>query len=352
LDPAREIDALQPLFHDASVSVFIDERFEPLFERDPLVLVDVGARGGLRPNWRQAERHLRIVGFEPEADEFQRLDREARASGGRTRFFHAALHNRAGAVPLHVARDRGLTSIFEPNRPFLNAFPEAERFDTVAVAEVMTDTLDHVLETGQVHDVDFVKVDTQGSELFVLQGGENTLRKTVVGVEVEVEFAPVYNGQPLFAEVDTFLRGLGFSLFDLRPCYWKRSDGTDLGGPQGQLIWADALYLRELSSLRQLLDGFNAAQRPAKLLKALSVSVLYGYFDYAVAMLGATQEILSAEDRQAARSALASGGQPHDPMPAFPGRSQVARAARRLWKLSAERNAAWSISDAELGNPR
>jgi FkbM family methyltransferase len=333
------------------VSVFIHQRFEQIFQREPLVLVDVGARGGLRPNWRAAQPHLKTIGFEPEADEFERLNRQTGADG-MTVFFHAALHKRAESLVLHIARDRGLTSIFAPNRPFLDSFPEAERFDTVATAEMTTDTMDHVLHTGGIGDVDFVKVDTQGSELFILQGGEKTLRRSVVGVEVEVEFAPVYKNQPLFADVDAYLRSLGFSLFDLRPCYWKRADGRTVGGPQGQLIWADALYLREVTALPELLSKLEPARRPAKLLKSLSVSILYGYFDYALAILAAAGSVLSADDQRVAREAVLSAGKEHDPMPTFPGRTHVARAARRLWKLSAERNHAWSISDAELGNPR
>ena len=315
--------------------MFIHQRFEQVFQREPLVLVDVGARGGLRPNWRAAQPHLKIVGFEPEADEFERLNRQAGADG-MTVFFHAALHKRAESLVLHIARDRGLTSIFEPNRAFLDSFPEAERFDTVATAEMTTDTMDHVLHTGGIGDVDFVKVDTQGSELFILQGGEQTLRRSVVGVEVEVEFAPVYRNQPLFADVDAYLRSLGFSLFDLRPCYWKRADGRTVGGPQGQLIWADALYLREVTALPELLSELEPARRAAKLLKSLSVSILYGYFDYALALLTASGSVLSAEDQRVARATWVRPGNVGIGSRSFPADNTAGRSATRSWGILAD----------------
>ena len=332
------------------MSVFIHPRFRDVFARDPLVLVDVGARGGLRPNWRPAEDHLRIIGFEPEAEEFARLDAQARASGGRTRVFHAALHEAPGTLRLYIARDRGLTSIFEPNRPFLDSFPEADRFDTVATTTMDVDTMDTVLARAQVHDADFIKVDTQGSELFILRGARQLLQSAIVGVEVEVEFSPIYRDQPLFADVDAFLRPLGFALFDLRPVFWKRQDGRGLGGPQGQMVWADALYLRTPDSLAAILEGYAPDRRAAKLLKAIAASLLYGYVDYALELLSAGADALGADDRQAAREALIALGQDEGPIPSFPVRRHVASAARRLWKLSAERNDAWSISDAELGN--
>ena len=43
--------------------VFIHPQFTPEYQRRPLVLVDVGARGGLKSNWAAAKRHLRIFGL-------------------------------------------------------------------------------------------------------------------------------------------------------------------------------------------------------------------------------------------------------------------------------------------------
>ena len=332
------------------MSVFIHPRFREIYGRDPLVLVDVGARGGLRPNWKPAEEHLRLIGFEPEAEEFARLEARSRQDGGRTRVFHAALHEAPARLTLYIARDRGLTSIFQPNRAFLDSFPESERFDTVATAEMEVDTMDGVLARAGVDDADFVNVDTQGSELYILRGAERLLKRGLVGIEVEVEFSPIYTNQPLFADVDAFLRPLGFTLFDLRPVFWKRKDGRALGGPQGQMIWADALYFRTPASLDELLRGLPQERRAAKLLKALSAALLYGYVDFALELLGHGRDILSEEDLRVARAALLEIGQDDSPLPSFPGRRHVAGAAKRLWKLSAERNDAWSISDAELGN--
>jgi len=44
----------------------------------------------------------------------------------------------------------------------------------------------------------------------------------VVGIEVEVEFSELYEKQPLFNDVDNFIRDKGFELFDLRRGYWIR----------------------------------------------------------------------------------------------------------------------------------
>ena len=333
------------------MAVFLDPGFRDLFARHPLTLVDVGARGGLKKNWSVARPHLRLVGFEPDAREHEQLVARARAAGSGDRFYNTALHDRRGPITLHLARDRGLSSIFTPNRAFLDQFPEADRFDTTDVQQVPADTMDDVLAADGVTDVDFIKADTQGSELHVLRGGTRILSSSVVGVEAEVEFSPIYTDQPLFADVDAFLRGLGFMLFDLRPCYWKRARGRDVGGPWGQIIWADALYLRSVPSLRAALQPLDGSARKAKLLKAMSVSVLYGYYDYALELLGQLGESMSTSEREAIEASLRKAGAETSPLPKFPGRRRLAAAAHRLWKTFVQQEeGAWSVSNPEIGN--
>ena len=333
-----------------SREIFIDARFEPEYERHPLVLADVGARGGLKKNWAAAVRHLRVLAFEPDEREYARLAESAAARGGSSTVFHAALHNARGSISLNVAKDRGLSSIFKPNRSFLDTFPESDRFDTTDVQQVAADTLDSLLNSRGITDVDFIKADTQGSELFVLEGASQVLASSVSGVEVEVEFTPIYKDQPLFADVDAHMRQLGFFLFDLRPCYWKRAAGRDVGGAYGQIIWADALYLKSVTALQASIASHPDDARKSKWLRAMSVALLYGYYDYALEIARAEGAAFSAEERAFVERRLREAGRQRGPVPPFPGRGHVAGALRKLWKMCRLPNKGWSVSDAGIGN--
>lgn len=330
--------------------IFIDARFDDEYERHPLVLADVGARGGLKKNWMAAERHLRVLGFEPDQREYSRLVESVKGRDGSSTFFHAALHNSRGPISLYLAQDRGLSSIFEPNRAFLDSFPEAERFTTADVQQVEADTLDNLLRSRDITDIDFIKADTQGSELFVLEGAAEALASSAVGVEVEVEFTPIYKGQPLFADVDTYMRRLGYFLFDLRPCYWKREAGRDVGGAYGQIIWADALYLKSVPALQAAVAALPAESRKSKVLRAISVALLYGYYDYAIEIAREAGDALPTDERALIDRRLRECGAAHGPVPAFPGRRRLAGALRRLWKICRVPNEGWSVSDAGIGN--
>jgi hypothetical protein len=80
-----------------------------------------------------------------------------------------------------------------------------------------------------------------------------------------VEFNPLYEGQPLFCDVDRFLRDRGFALWRFNNLAHYSTGilagephsmlvGTDPGGHQyvafanGQLFWADALYVKEAAT--------------------------------------------------------------------------------------------------------
>jgi hypothetical protein len=108
---------------------------------------------------------------------------------------------------------------------------------------VSVDTLSNQLQQAGVERVDFLKLDVQGAELSILRGAGEIFRRSVVGLEIEVEFLPLYHGQPLFGEVDAYVRSMGFELFELRPTNWVYSAGADRA-TRGQLAFADALYFR------------------------------------------------------------------------------------------------------------
>ena len=214
------------------------------------------------------------------------------------------------------------------------------------------DTLDHQLERHGLDDVDFIKVDTQGSELFVLQGASQVLGQHVVGVEVEVEFASIYGGQPLFADVDRHMREHGFDLFDLRRVYWKRDAGQSLGGPYGQIVWADALYLKTLPALPAVIAERAPEARRSKLLRALSVVSLYGYHDHALALARGSGDVLSTKEIALIEARITAGGRQATGIPPFPGRRSWPPSSSGSGRRAVLRADGWSISDSEVGNRR
>jgi hypothetical protein len=147
-------------------------------------------------------------------------------------------------------------------------------------------TLDDLCQKEKIENIDFLQIDVQGADLDVLQGAIDTLQETVVAIEIEVEFSPLYQDQPLFADVDRFLRREGFIFFDLHTddpwCRRPRAISPIHSSRRaGQLLWGNALYFRD-----PLVENSHpVAREPANIVKLACIADILGYYDYAIELL-------------------------------------------------------------------
>ena len=252
----------------------------PKERSEAFVLVDVGARGGTEKRWAVLGKHIVVMAFDVDEDAIT-TDNAYFEVLKIPRVLAAAAEERA----LFVTKNLQRSSTIPPDRTIANRFPGAEGFDYTSVLKVDATTLDLVCRDFNVDRVDFLKIDTQGSELSILQGGQAAIGGAV-GIDIEVEFLPVYTGQPLFSDVDTFLRERGFELFDMNRLYWKTVAGSRIQG-KGQMIAADALYFK---SPELVLEGEPQVVKN-RVLKACPIAaVAYRYFEYSYNLLVQAKE--------------------------------------------------------------
>jgi FkbM family methyltransferase len=225
-----------------------------------LVIVDIGCRWGFAEKFTQNRGDFRIYGFDPDIEECQRLNR--RYEGEPVSIVPVGLAGHPGKRKLYITQEPACSSLLEPDANLTNNYPALHCARHVSSIEVETTTLDDWASNNGVQAIDHIKVDTQGTELEILKGGINVL-KTVRSIEVEVEFNPIYLGQPIFSEVDMFLRNEGFVLWKLtNQVHYSRDGSTDepIGEDivcydekhlvrhdifGGQLYWANAHYVRK-----------------------------------------------------------------------------------------------------------
>lgn len=223
-----------------------------LFPEDfQITILDVGAALSERPPYQslvEAQR-ARVIGFEPNRDECEKLNR---AYGSSHRFFPYFAGDGLAAT-FHETNWVLTGSLYEPNSPVLEKFQNlAEVVRPVAQHAVTTTRIDDV---EGIADVDFIKIDVQGSELQVLRHAPRVLATTVL-VQTEVEFVQLYKAQPMFADVDIFLREAGFQFHTFNGFGMRAFKPLVLGGDvnQGlrQMLWSDALYVRDWMRLSEL----------------------------------------------------------------------------------------------------
>ena len=249
---------------------------DKLLNNNHLVIVDVGASGGIHPRWSKATEFYKGILFEPDPREFDVLKKN---SDNNLIVINSALSDSNKEIEFHLCKKQEVSSVYPPNFNFLNKFADSERFNVEKIIHLNADTLDNQLKKEGIDEVDFIKIDTQGYELSILKGCLSYL-ENVVGLEVEVEFEPVYIGQPLFSEVDNYVKENGFILVDLKRYYWKRKNNKNTGNRKGQIIFGDALYFK---NPEQILSSSNISQE--KIIRTIYVYLSYGYVDLSQVLL-------------------------------------------------------------------
>lgn len=247
---------------------------------NPLTIVDVGARGGIQKRWERVAKNtpFLFVGFEPDEQECAVLNQD---SPDNYRYIAKALSSRAHKKTIYITRSSGNSSVYPPDSEFVQRFTVASQYDVLHTASVQMQPLDGLNEELDGLDIDFIKMDVEGSELDIIQGAGRTL-ESVFGVEVEIWFNTIYKGQPLFADVDRSLRELGFHLFDVaRSNFFTRNPGREIVRPKGQLMAGDAVYFRDLL---QMAPGAGFWAKP-KFAKCLAILLTYGFYDYVMELL-------------------------------------------------------------------
>jgi FkbM family methyltransferase len=226
-----------------------------LLER-PLVAIDVGCRDGIRPAWRELGPNALLVGFDPDPAECARLNAAA-GDPTQERYEPLALAASNGEATLHLTADPQSSSLYPPDPDAVRRYPELWRHEPRGTETIVTTTIDAWAQGADLGAIDALKIDVQGAELDVLRGAEQSL-ESVRMIETEVEFQELYEGQPVFTDVDRFLRDRGFALWRLREIHHcglspagraepvfgvgDYVEHTRLGG---QIAWANAVYVHE-----------------------------------------------------------------------------------------------------------
>jgi FkbM family methyltransferase len=218
----------------------------------PTAIVDAGANpiDGDPPYKAMLAAGLcEVTGLEPQAQALARLEK---SKGPHERYLPFALGD--GSVrTLHVCELEGMTSLLVPDPAHLALFNLFPIWGTVkSQIPVTTRKLDDIAE---IAHLDFLKMDIQGAEREVLAHGRAKLKDAVV-IQTEVSFVPLYQGQPVFGEIDLALRELGF----LPHCVtgtkiWPISPmvvGDQPNRGIRQLLETDMVYVRDFSRPRNM----------------------------------------------------------------------------------------------------
>ena len=263
-----------------------------------LILVDVGASGGIHRRWKIFLPELKAILFEPDISSYEALVSQ---NAPYIQAVNIGLFEEPGQYLFHSCSKGQLSSIYRPNTEFINKYPQSERYEIVESQSVSMTSLDEFFIQSDTVRPHFIKLDTQGSELPILRGGQQVL-ETTVGAELEVEYAPLYDEAPLFPEVDQFMRSKGFQLYDACHYFWNQNiPGVAADSSLGEMIFGEVLYFRPPDNVLDL-----ARRKQIEVDQAIQCYLAYGYTHLAevLASQAAANGLLSFQEHKSMRDLI------------------------------------------------
>lgn len=194
-------------------------------------IIDVGANIGQFAN---ASKHFypdaAIHSFEPVPDCFENLKKNTQSLKG-VNLYNVALGSKEGSLRFYQNEHSHASSALPVSNYQKENVPITRNTKEIDVTAAILDTF--IFKTLLPQPV-LLKMDVQGFEMEVLIGGKEFLKK-VDYVLLETSFTAMYEKEPLFDDLHTFLKIEGFEL--LVPLDFLRANG--------KILQMDVLYKRK-----------------------------------------------------------------------------------------------------------
>lgn len=224
-----------------------------IFRNNPLVVVDVGARGGLEYHWANYGDTVQFVGFEPDAEECKKLN-DSLPPQSSSRFYPVALYKDKGIYNFYEQVSPAACGLYRRDPKIVDRFPAGELFKVTKTSQIKTTDFDSFAKEYNIPDVDFIKIDVEGADFDIIKGSLSRLKKSVLGFSCEIHFQPWCMGAQGFSELEQLVRPLGFRLYDVNLVRFANKafpsmDSVAPGGcgvaDYGQIIFGQAIFFRD-----------------------------------------------------------------------------------------------------------
>ncbi len=196
-------------------------------------IIDVGASdGGFARKARAMFSETPIFSFEPIKESYDRLN-ECFKNDKKFASYNIACSNQKGQAEFYISSNTGSSSLLEMSSLHKEAYPDSSK---LIKTTVLTEKIDNILCEKETGNNVYLKMDVQGSEMYVLEGA-SVLLNSVSLILSEVSFVTLYDGQHLVNELISYLKERGFIIAGVENVSQNLIDGT--------FLQADMYFIRE-----------------------------------------------------------------------------------------------------------
>jgi len=214
-------------------SVDINRRMKIFNHLNINLVLDVGANiGNFSLELIELGYKSKIISFEPLSSAYEKLELIARRNKN-WYVYNYALGDLDGTSIINISKNSDSSSLLEMLPSHLETAPQSKYISKETIVVKKLDTI--FSETCNATDNIYLKIDTQGFEKKVLDGGVNSL-KTIKAIQIELSLIPLYENALLYKEIVEFLEKRGFKLVSIENGFYNASTG--------ELLQFDGVFIK------------------------------------------------------------------------------------------------------------
>ena len=210
----RVINYLQDRSYFSNEKYDFSKIIHGLLKSEKLIALDVGAQGGFNSDGffpKKYDNFFETILVEPIKSEAEKLNDNKFV-------IENALWSSKSKKKIYILDNRlGSSSMFEPDSDKFEIHDinkdEFDNFKVTRNIEVKCDTIDNSLQKLKFQFLDYLKIDTQGSELEILKGIGNYRPHLI---KIEAHIFPMYKNVPEWNKLLSYLYELNYITID-----WK-----------------------------------------------------------------------------------------------------------------------------------
>lgn len=196
-------------------------------------ILDIGANvGQFAEEVRGVLPDAKIISFEPVKDCYNKLT-SSFSSDKNFKAYNIAIGSENSSIDMNKSSYTPSSSLLPMNNIHKELFPHTK---DQTHEKVQVKRLDDILKVQDLEKDILIKIDVQGYEDKVIDGGTNIFQAAKIAL-IETSFFTFYDGQPLFDDIYKKMIALGFS--------YQSSSHQKKNKDNGEILMEDSIFIRK-----------------------------------------------------------------------------------------------------------
>lgn len=231
---------------------------QTMFKEAPPVLVDVGASYHIYPIWKRISAYSICLAFDPDIRETDYLMEEDKGFLKLYTLPYIVTDEPIAKKKFYLTNSPYCSSTLPPNEENLGNYKFRTMFGVQEEIELAARTLTETLKKLNLNRIDWLKTDTQGTDLRIFESLSNEIKNGICAIDFEPGIVDAYQGEDKLHHVLNALDQYPFWVSDLSIHGVPRvSESTEIKLKSVEILkrapcWSEVTYLNKFVSNKLL----------------------------------------------------------------------------------------------------